>query len=374
MNYKIEKQKNGKFKIRIWTKRDELGKRKTKQISNISGITYAKKLAEELSYSLEENKEDITFLKLDDLYYEERKNKVSITTLNSSYIYERKKAREYLGNIKANKINTSIIQQFIDKEQNKGLKKKTVKNQVAYILAVLNWGVNYEYLDYNRVKKLKYKEDEEEFEATTLNLDQIAKLLNTLQTKYYNLYIPTLISILTSARRGETLGLTWDDIDFQNKLIYFKHNVVNIKGKPVTKNTLKTKSSKRVLAMADFLKEELLKHKEKFAIPNIDNHVCSNIFIGQITPDYLTHAYHDFMKKEYNIDMREHDLRHNFSQNIADNEILLIEKSKMMGHSTTYITQNVYTKHNVNERMFYIVNILANEIKQKMCAKKCAIS
>lgn len=368
MTYKIDKQPDGRFTVRVWSKRDALGKRKSKQVRNISGITTAKKVIKELEYQLEENIVDITFLKLDDLYYEERKDKVSPTTLHTSYKNDRKIAREYLGNIKANKINTAIIQQFIDKEQKKGLKKKTVKNRVAYMLAVLNWAVNYDYLEYNRVKKLHYKEDEEDFEATTLDIDQLATVLRVLKTKFYNLYIPTLITTLTSTRRGEVLGLTWEDIDFDNNLIYLQNNMISIEGKAVSKKVLKTKSSKRAVAMADFLKEELQAHYNTFAIPGTDNHVCSNVFVGTITPDYLTHTFHDFMLTEFNIDMREHDLRHTFSQLIFDNEDLLLTKSKMMGHSNIDITNKVYTRHKVNQRMFNIVNILGNELKQKMLA------
>ena len=370
MSYKIDKQPNGQYKVRVWSKEDSLGKIKTKQISNISGITSAKKIAKEIEYELEENINDISFLKLDDLYFEERKTKVSPTTLNTVYKHNRQIIRDYLGNIKANKINTAIIQRFIDKEQNKGLKKKTVKNHVSYLLAVLNWAVNYDYLDYNRIKKLHYKEDEENFEATTLDIKQLAQILNFMKINCYNLYIPTLISILTGSRRGETLGLTWDDIDFDNNLIHFRNNMVNINGKPLNKKTLKTKTSKRNIPMANFLHEELKTHKNKYAIQQIDNHVCSNIFQGELTPDYLTHTFHDFMKKEYNIEMREHDLRHNFSQLIFDNEELLIARSKIMGHSNTSITKNVYTKYSINQRIFDIVNILGETLRNEMNNKK----
>ena len=372
MSYKIEKQPNGLYKVRVWSKQDALGKVKTKQKSDISGMTAARKWAQETEYELEENVSDITFLKLDDLYYNERKDKVSPTTLDTVFKYNRQLARNYLGNIKANRINTAIIQDFIDNEQKSGLKQKTVKNHVAYILSVLNWGVNFDKLEYNRVKKLNYKDDEEEFEATTLELEQVAEVLYFMKDKFYNLYIPTLIAFLTGARRGEILGLTWDMIDFENNIIHFKKNMVRSEGEQISKRKLKTKTSKRSVAMADFLKEELLEHKTKLAIPEIDDHVCSNVFEGQISPDYLTHTFHDFMKNKFDIEMREHDLRHTFSQLVYDNEELLLTKSKMMGHSSTDITKNVYTRHKVNARMFNIVNTLGETLRERMIDLKNA--
>lgn len=376
MNYQIEKQKNGKFKVRVWSKPSVFGKRISKQVSNITGITAAKKLAKEISYKINEtnniNTDKITFNTLEELYFEERKNKISPTTLHSSFKYNREKVKNYLGNLKIKDISTPIIQKFIDIEQSKGLRKKTVKNYVSYILAVINWGVNNDYIEYNKIKKLNYIDDDEEFEATTLNIEQISNILSKLKHDCYNLYIPTLITILTSARRGEVLGLKWKDIDFENNTIHFRKNLVNINGKPILKNKLKTKTSKRVIPMALFLKEELLKHKTKFTSTNISEQVCSNIFIGEITPDYLTHMLHDYILNNFNIDMREHDLRHNFSQLIEDNEDLLIEKSKMMGHSNLQTTKLIYTKKSFS-KMERITNALGEMIRKLMCANKCAI-
>ena len=220
---KIDKQKNGKYTIRVWSKRDDFGKRRSKCIKDISGIVAARKIASETSYELEESNinKDLTFCEADDLYFAERKSKVSPSTLNGLFKNERLRIRDYFGNVKIKNINTKMVQDYIDKEQAKGLKKKTVQNRVWYLKAVLNWAVNQDFLEYNRIKKLAFRDDEEEFEPTTLSLSQTAKILSKMRTDYYNLYIPTLISVLTSARRSEALGLTWDDIDFENNIINF---------------------------------------------------------------------------------------------------------------------------------------------------------
>ncbi|MBQ8845061.1 MAG: site-specific integrase [Clostridia bacterium] len=364
MSYKIELQENGKYRVRAWGKKDIFGKTQTKQVSNISGLTTAKKLALELEYEVKGDFIDITFNKLDDLRFEERKNKLSPTTLNTVYKLDRNIARTYFGKVKVKDITTRALQKFIDEYQNKGLKKKTVKNYVTYILSVINWGVNYDYISSNNIKKLNYKEDEEEFESTTLELEEIATILKDLKTNYYNLYIPTLIAVMTGARRGEVLGLTWENIDFENNIIYFKNNMITTNGKSYLKKSLKTKSSKRAIPLSNFLKEELLEHKNNY-FPDIQ--VCSNLFLNEIKPDYFTHKFHDYLLSKHNINMREHDLRHTFSQLIRDNEELIINKSKIMGHSDIQITKNIYTRNSINQNMFNMVNSLGDEIKRLMC-------
>ena len=370
---KIDKQKNGKYTIRVWSKRDDFGKRRSKCIKDISGIVAARKIASETSYELEESNinKDLTFCEADDLYFAERKSKVSPSTLNGLFKNERLRIRDYFGNVKIKNINTKMVQDYIDKEQAKGLKKKTVQNRVWYLKAVLNWAVNQDFLEYNRIKKLAFRDDEEEFEPTTLSLSQTAKILSKMRTDYYNLYIPTLISVLTSARRSEALGLTWDDIDFENNIINFRKSLITIDGKSVLKHNLKTKTSKRQVPMANFLREELLYHKAHFCLRDFDCQVCSNVFIGEISPDYITHSLHDMVLNTFHIDMREHDLRHTFSQIIYENEDLLLDKSKMMGHSNTITTSKIYTKKTISDHFCNIVNAMG-EILREECAKNCA--
>ena len=146
--------------------------------------------------------------------------------------------------------------------------------------------------------------------------------------------------------------------------------MIEINGQTQTKKTLKTKSSKRAIPLSDFLKTELLSHYN-LSIPSINNQICANVFLEELKPDYFTHKFHKIMEKQFDIQMREHDLRHTFSQLIHDNEDILLDKSRLMGHSQIEITKNIYTKNSITKRMFDIVNALADELCAKMCEKKC---
>lgn len=365
----IEKQENEKFRVRVWSKRDAFGKRRSKQENDISGYVAAKKRAKELMYELEaeQTPKDLTFEQLDDMYFKERKTKVSPTTLANTFKYDRKLAREHFGKVKAANINTKMLQDYIDKLEQRNLREHTVKNYAKYVSTVLRWGVNEDILDFYKIKKLHYKKDEEPFEATTLTLDQTAELLNFMRVDDYNLFIPTLLSTLTGARRGEVLGLTWDDIDFENNIIYFRNNLVPIEGQIISKKILKTKSSRRMVALCDFLKKELLKHKPL----SVSKQVCSNVFNGDITPDYLTKQFPIAAETLFNIHMREHDTRQNFSQLIYENENLLEERAKIMGHSDKNTTLNVYTRHRVTQKERDLLNAFGSILEEKMCQKMC---
>ncbi len=55
-----------------------------------------------------------------------------------------------------------------------------------------------------------------------------------------------LITLHTGMCRGEIIGLMWEDIDFQEKIIHVRHNAI-IKEKPTTiSDDLKTKAGQSV--------------------------------------------------------------------------------------------------------------------------------
>lgn len=351
MSYKLEKMPNGKYKIRVWSKPDEFGKIKTKQVSNINTVAVAKKKALEIEEALDNDCtiKAYTFKQLFNLYFEAKKKKLSPNTLNSKKNY-RETTLQYWGNVPADKITTRNVQKWINELEEKEnpnkkgirIKSATVKEYYKVLNTILNWAAEQNLIEFNRIKTIEFLDDDEEFEPTILSPEKLNEILMAFKKNCYNLYIPSLISLLNDPRRGEVTALKYSDIDFDKGLIYLRSAAYQEEGKKKTKNKLKTKSSKRILVMSDFLKQELLEHKELNKALNSD-FVCDNIFIGELTPSYISHKFHDFVKQRFGIDMRFHDLRHNFNQLCYENGTDSTTRSKMMGHSSEKITNKVYT-------------------------------
>lgn len=354
MSYKIEKQPNGLYRIRVWGIKNEFGKIPTKQKSNIRTVAVAreKALAIEEGFNCGiETTLDYTFKQLDDMYHQANDKNLSPNTKNARK-YRQTIVIEYWGNVKANRINTKNVQDWVnqlEKQQprnKKGqlLKKATVQEYVKILKTTLNWAVENNYLDYNRIKKIVYKEDEEEFEPTILSPEQLKEILLAIKEKCYNIYIPTLVSLFCDPRRGEIMALTYNDIDFKNNCILLKKSAYEEDGKVKTKPKLKSKTSKRVIALSDFVKKEILNYKN-FNLAEDSDTICSNFFMKDIKPSYVSRNFHNFIKSEFGINMRFHDLRHNFNQLCFENGIDLSTRSKIMGHSNEKITNEIYTHY-----------------------------
>lgn len=362
----INKSEDGTYNVRVWSRSvDIYGKRKTKYKSGIKTVTAAKKWAEltedeltELA-QLGENKfeNNLTFADLNSMYLKSRENKMSPT----SYAYALSitpTLLSFIGQVKIENINTRIVQDVVDKlskmenkyKKGQRLKKGTIQRYVNHIKAVISWGVAQDYIEYNRIKKIEIPEDEEEFEPTTLSAEDVGKVLTWLKTNYYNLYIPVLLSVTMSPRRGEFLGLTWDKIDFENDTINFSNNRIMVGSKIVDKQKMKTRTSKRVLVMSDFVKKELLEHKKM--CEHLDSpYVCANVFTGEqpTQPNYISRYFHRVMDKEFGVKMRVHDLRHSFNQIAYEDDVDEATRSKIMGHSKITMTRNTYTKSSLKK-------------------------
>lgn len=368
MAIKIEQSKDGTYKVRVWAKNyDMFGKRKSMQKSGIKTFSSANKLAKELEAKVCEAdfEKVLTFGTLEKKYFESRSTKMSPTTIAGGKA-SRERILSFWGNIPVEKINTKIAQQYVDymvnnkKENGQNYRNNTIKKDMHHINAVINWGVGRDYLDYNKIKRLDYPE-EKEFEPTLLSAGKIGEVLAYLKRYCYNIYIPVLLYATTGERRGEGLGLKKENIDLENSILEIRNNALMAHGMLIERDKLKTKTSKRNVSLSDFVKKEIEEHLE-MNIGLHDDHLCATIFLGRAPyPDYVSKKFHEVMKNVFNIDIRLHDLRHSFNQLAYENDIDLTTRSKMLGHSSEEITNEVYTHFSASKSK-KAVDLISNKI------------
>ncbi len=178
----------------------------------------------------------------------------------------------YFGPMLVSSIKASTIYNYIDSiKADYSLSDKTIKNQLMLLRAILTYAVERDMLEYNPMIKVKYevnKSDDVQY-FTPQQLNKIVELLNKdlddleisfdksrkykdmdkserdrraniriLDASSKRLFVS--LAIVTGARRGELIGLTWSDIDMENKLIKFKGTSYTLAGEQTKKKeTLK---------------------------------------------------------------------------------------------------------------------------------------
>jgi len=223
--YKISTREKDKGWQWIIAYKDETGKwkqrakqgYKTKSEAKNAANDYVFDLKAEVEANTKLNKEhkDITFKNFSTKFMDHKKVHCEVNTINA---YENAfKKFSKLDNMKLTEIDTMDIQEVIDNMIKEGLSTQTISNYTIYISAAFKaakkqWKIIKENpCEDVIVPKVVSKE------KTALTLEEIDDLLSRLPNDLQ--YITCLIAVKCGLRVGEVVGLTWDDIDFKNKMI-----------------------------------------------------------------------------------------------------------------------------------------------------------
>ena len=185
-----------------------------------------------------------------------------------------------LGFYRLSQVTTSTLQEFINNVYvEKGFSKNFLKN----ILKVLKTSFSYAtdvvgFIKENpalKVRLPKYDIPEED-PAHIFSSEEIDMILNRFQNNHA-MYYACLTAYFTGLRVSEVFGLTWEDIDLENKTLTVNKNILkknqksathgrHISGKATTVwyfGTCKTPSSYRTIEIGDTLVKALKEYKDE---------------------------------------------------------------------------------------------------------------
>ena len=191
------------------------------------------------------------------------------------------------------------------------------------------------------VKTIKQTEQSKvkRIELTPFKTEEINQILSVAKNQDKNL-IATLF--MTGLRIGECIGLTWDNIDFENRTITVKKQIVNGQ----IKNILKTTKSKRIIPIIQplipFLKNQKM----------ITGNHNSFVFLTQKTKKHFHSAgkireqiWLPTLKKA-NIEYRNlHQTRGTFISTLISNGEDITYVSKIAAHENVKITLETYSQY-----------------------------
>ena len=170
----------------------------------------------------------------------------------------------------------------------------------------------------------------------TLPVEQLTSFLR--EAKESGVFEMYYVELATGLRRGELLGLKWEDIDFEHSNLRGKRQIARINGE-VTEAPLKTKNAYRTLPLAEDTIAVLKQQRKK-----VGNSpwVFPSPTGGPISPDSVLHMLHRVLKRAGVPRVRFHDLRHTFATLALQNGGDVKTVSGMLGHYSAGFTLDTY--------------------------------
>lgn len=147
----------------------------------------------------------------------------------------------------------------------------------------------------------------------------------------------------TGMRRGELLGLHWEDVDLDKGTIRIRRNLVEV-GSRIVVGEPKTRSSRRTLTLALDTLQVLKDHKlsQVVELGEEPPMVFASTVGTYVQPSNLARSFRAITAKAGVPKIRLHDLRHTAASLAIYHGADLKALSERLGHATPSITLNVY--------------------------------
>lgn len=245
-------------------------------------------------------------------------------------------------NRKMNQYKRIDLERYKQVRHNKeGIRKTTINIEIRSIKAAFNWAYNYDLIGKNPFKGNGFMFDVKP-NRRAFTKKEIAKLLEVTEGEPIGWVIR--LTYFTGMRIGEISSLTWDMIRLEDKpYIHLP--------KEITKSAKSRDIPLGEKAMKIILKlEERLEEKKK-QFPSIFNELPEHkihVLIkergwGQYKKRSIQDMFRKVMREEgLPEELTFHCLRHSFATHVLPKSGNLIGVSKILGHSTTQVTQQFY--------------------------------
>lgn len=247
-----------------------------------------------------------------------------------------------LGHLRLDKITGRHIQQFINDlalngksmKTGKPLSRKTAIHYLSFISDVFSYAVKMDMLSENPCRKVTVPKGEKK-EKEIYTLEEIEELFRLLYRTFFAL------AIYSGFRRGELLGLEWNDIDWEHNVISVRRTSNYTADKGIYTDTTKTKKSQRSLKfppmVMDLLKEyksEQDKEKVKLGSKWIDYDRLFVKYDGRPMNNNTPYFWFTEFCKENNFRFCDiHSMRHFYASALINEGVDAAAVSGALGHS-----------------------------------------
>jgi integrase len=263
--------------------------------------------------------------------------------------------RPNFGNLKVGNVRPMDIQRLyrylqesgrvkVRKGQTKGLSAQTVLHYHRLLHKILEDALRWRVIEYNPADAADPPKVTKK-QRTALEAEEIVRLLAVAKGTSY--YTPILLAVSCGMRRGEILGLKWEDVDLETGAIVVKSSLSETRKGLALKDTKTGRT--RIVQAPPFAVKELSRildeTKELVKEELYQNHglVCHRGDGRPISPDSFSGQWRSVRDTAKLPPISFHDLRHTHATLLLVSGMHPKIVSDRLGHSTIGITLDLYS-------------------------------
>ena len=282
---------------------------------------------------------------------DEHKNTIAHSTYKRYLALAKFHINPVLGEIEVQKLSSSDITKMLAVMRESGQSPRS-QQQARALLSVALRDAEYKgYILVNPVTRVRNPQGKR-IEISPLSIEEVKRLLNTYSGTFLGARLH--IALICGLRQGEALGLTWDAVDLEKRIIKVNRQVQIVDGVQIFAE-LKTEKSSRLIALTEETTAALRGHlslieqlKQRAEASWVENNLVFPDGLGNFRSPKTDYAEWKKALKLCGVaNKRLHDARHTAATLMYSQGVGIETISRALGHSTSAITSKLYVHNSV---------------------------
>ena len=248
----------------------------------------------------------------------------------------------HIGRVQLVKLTPRHVQGMVNALQAAGRKPATIQATLSTLRSALSQAERWGVVPRN-VARLVEAPPVEHDKRPTLSADQVEGFRKALKGEWHAVYFTLVLGL--GLRRGEGLGLRWQDIDWERGTLSIRQQVTRVGTRTVIKPGAKTRKSERTLPVPASLLALLKEHRREQAAWRLqarrweDHDLVFPTRLGTPTPPSYINVTLKRILDDAGLDQfRPHDLRHSAASLMDALGVPRTVIRDMLGHTTLDMT------------------------------------